>query len=214
MTTTPYAGRSPWAGCSRASSPGRLGYRGGQQRRRAGAERAGSQLYQGDISGAVERFKAAGPLRRRPRRGHPSHDSCSRFCSRSRATVCRSWAGLCCSWSRAIQRQATAALEEWPPSCRPRRAARSCTAAGRAFLPRPASQEERRSGCSRRPPTRKRRPPPLPPSWPSRSCCSREGRKDGAISPLEHLILTYPESALVPQARRALDQARGAVPQT
>ena len=35
-----------------------------------------------------------------------------------------------------------------------------------------------------------------------------------AVSRLEHLILTYPESALVPQARRALDIARGAVPQT
>jgi tetratricopeptide (TPR) repeat protein len=35
-----------------------------------------------------------------------------------------------------------------------------------------------------------------------------------AVTRLEHLILTYPESALVPQARRALDVARGAVPQT
>ncbi|MGH7519201.1 MAG: hypothetical protein ACREOC_17345, partial [Gemmatimonadales bacterium] len=35
-----------------------------------------------------------------------------------------------------------------------------------------------------------------------------------AVQALEHLILTYPESALVPQARRALDQARGAVPRT
>ena len=35
-----------------------------------------------------------------------------------------------------------------------------------------------------------------------------------AVALLEHLILTYPESALVPQARRRLDQARGAVPQT
>ena len=42
----------------------------------------------------------------------------------------------------------------------------------------------------------------------------REGRKDDAIAQLEHLILTYPASALVPQARRTLDQARGAVPQT
>ena len=39
-------------------------------------------------------------------------------------------------------------------------------------------------------------------------------RKAEAVALLEHLILTYPESALVPQARRALDQARGAVPQT
>jgi hypothetical protein len=35
-----------------------------------------------------------------------------------------------------------------------------------------------------------------------------------AVTQLEHLILAYPESALVPQARRALDVARGAVPQT
>jgi hypothetical protein len=35
-----------------------------------------------------------------------------------------------------------------------------------------------------------------------------------AIAQLEHLILTYPESAVVPQARRTLDQARGGVPQT
>ncbi len=39
-------------------------------------------------------------------------------------------------------------------------------------------------------------------------------RQAEAVAQLEHLILTYPESALVPQARRALDVARGAVPQT
>ena len=39
-------------------------------------------------------------------------------------------------------------------------------------------------------------------------------RTEDAIDQLEHLILTYPESALVPQARRTLDQARGAVPRT
>ncbi|MBA3319260.1 MAG: hypothetical protein H0T50_14375 [Gemmatimonadales bacterium] len=39
-------------------------------------------------------------------------------------------------------------------------------------------------------------------------------RTPEAVAQLEHLILSYPESALVPQARRALDVARGAVPQT
>ena len=39
-------------------------------------------------------------------------------------------------------------------------------------------------------------------------------RTSEAVTQLEHLILTYPESALVPQARRTLDVARGAVPQT
>ena len=39
-------------------------------------------------------------------------------------------------------------------------------------------------------------------------------RQAEAVAQLEHLILTYPASALVPQARRLLDEARGAVPQT
>jgi tetratricopeptide (TPR) repeat protein len=40
------------------------------------------------------------------------------------------------------------------------------------------------------------------------------GRRDEAVTTLEHLILTYSTSALVPQARRLLDEARGAVPRT
>lgn len=40
------------------------------------------------------------------------------------------------------------------------------------------------------------------------------GRSKEAAEVLEHLILGYPDSALVPQARRLLDQARGAVPKT
>lgn len=40
------------------------------------------------------------------------------------------------------------------------------------------------------------------------------GRPGEAITVLEHLILTYPQSALVPQARRKLDEARGAIPKT
>jgi tetratricopeptide (TPR) repeat protein len=40
------------------------------------------------------------------------------------------------------------------------------------------------------------------------------GRAKEATEVLEQMILGFPESALVPQARRLLDQARGAVPQT
>ena len=36
----------------------------------------------------------------------------------------------------------------------------------------------------------------------------RKGDTPGAIDHLEHLILTYPQSALVPQARRELESAR------
>jgi len=39
-------------------------------------------------------------------------------------------------------------------------------------------------------------------------------RAQEAADVLEHLILGFPDSALVPQARRLLDQARGAIPKT
>ncbi len=42
----------------------------------------------------------------------------------------------------------------------------------------------------------------------------RTGRKTLAIPALEHLLVTWPTSAVVPQARRLLDVARGAVPAT
>lgn len=40
----------------------------------------------------------------------------------------------------------------------------------------------------------------------------RRGDAAAAIARLEHMILTYPQSALVPQARRELELARGAIP--
>ena len=40
----------------------------------------------------------------------------------------------------------------------------------------------------------------------------RRGDREGAAARLEHLILTQPESALLPQARRELDLLRGATP--
>jgi tetratricopeptide (TPR) repeat protein len=40
----------------------------------------------------------------------------------------------------------------------------------------------------------------------------RKGDTAGAVQHLEHMILTYPRSALVPQARRELDLARQSVP--
>jgi hypothetical protein len=42
----------------------------------------------------------------------------------------------------------------------------------------------------------------------------RAGKKDQAILALEHLLVTWPTSAVVPQARRLLDVARGTVPAT
>lgn len=40
------------------------------------------------------------------------------------------------------------------------------------------------------------------------------GRNDEARDRLEHLILTFPDSAVLPEARRLLDRVRGAIPST
>ena len=42
----------------------------------------------------------------------------------------------------------------------------------------------------------------------------RTGRATDAIPHLEHLILTYPNSAFVPEARRVLERAKGAIPKS
>jgi TolA-binding protein len=42
---------------------------------------------------------------------------------------------------------------------------------------------------------------------------AQSGRNGEAVPVFEELILSYPRSALVPQARRALDDMKGAVPQ-
>ena len=42
----------------------------------------------------------------------------------------------------------------------------------------------------------------------------RQGRAAEAVERLEHLILSYPGSAFVPEARRELERARGAIPKS
>ncbi len=42
----------------------------------------------------------------------------------------------------------------------------------------------------------------------------RGGRSADAIPHLEHLILTYPNSAFVPEARRVLERAKGSIPKS
>jgi hypothetical protein len=42
----------------------------------------------------------------------------------------------------------------------------------------------------------------------------RRAHPADAVAHLEHLILTYPESAVVPEARRELERAKGAIPRS
>ena len=171
------------------------------------------RLYRGDIAGAVERFKAAGPFAG----------------DRAEATERTALLALL----QPIEADSLPALGAGALELEQRRHRRG-SGRPRAGGGRPAAGAGRR----RAPAARRTAWPPRPGSRRTRSDCSarrRAGDAPGtapaaelalaelllastgraeAIAQLEHLILTYPESALVPQARRLLDQARGAVPQT
>ena len=58
------------------------------------------------------------------------------------------------------------------------------------------------------------RPPRPPPNWSFARLLLSLGRTEQAADQLEHLILAYPGSAAVPQARRMLDAARGGIPES
>lgn len=170
------------------------------------------RLYRGDIHGAVERFKAAGPY------------------SGDRAEATRRTALLALlqplevdsqpALGRALFRleqgdtaEAVMALEqlasEFPPQ---HGGAEISLLAGRLLAGTGKSAEAERL-------FRAAASQDAPATAPAAELALAEllisgQRPAEAIEVLEHMILTYPQSALVPQARRKLDEARGAVPRT
>ena len=170
------------------------------------------RLYRGDIAGAMERFKAAGPYAG-DRAEATERTALLALLQPIEADSLPELGQALLSWSRATPRRPRPGWSAWPRTAA-RTAVRSCNllagrlaAAQRQARPRP-------SGCSGRPRRRRPRPQRRPPSWRWRELLLGPAAADEAVALLEHLILTYPESALVPQARRQLDEARGAVPQT
>ena len=152
-------------------------------------------------------------LRRRPRRRHPAYHACSRCSSRSRPTRFRALGARApparAGRHDARRSRASKAVAQRLPAAKGGAEVRLL--AGRLRRPRwrPPSAP---SGSSGRP-----RSTDAPATAPAAELALAEllldrQRTEDAIAQLEHLILTYPESALVPQARRTLDQARGAVP--
>lgn len=170
------------------------------------------RLYQGDIRGAVERFKAAGPY------------SGDRNEATRRTALLALLQPLEVDSSPALGRalfllekgdtgQSAAALEELTDDFpAPHGGAELSLLAGRlrAATGSPADAERLfRAAAAHE----------VPATAPAAELALAElllatRRAAEAIPVLEHLILTYPQSALVPQARRKLDEARGAVPQT
>ncbi|HET6836418.1 MAG TPA: hypothetical protein VFH24_00175 [Gemmatimonadales bacterium] len=170
------------------------------------------RLYRGDIHGAVERFKAAGPY------------------SGDRAEATRRTALLALLQPLEVDSQpalgsalfrleqgdtaeAVVALEqlasEFPPQ---HGGAEISLLAGRLLAVTGKSAEAERL-------FRAAASQDAPSTAPAAELALAELLMSGqrpaeAVEVLEHMILTYPQSALVPQARRKLDEARGAVPRT
>lgn len=170
------------------------------------------RLYRGDITGAMDRFKAAGPYAG----------------DRAEATHRTAWLALLQPLERdslpelgralllleqGDTTQATSALERVAGELPPRQGgAELYLLAGRlsAASGRPADAERLLRAAAVR---------EAPSTAPAAELALAEllisaRRGEEAVEILEHLILTYPQSALVPQARRKLDEARGAVPRT
>jgi tetratricopeptide (TPR) repeat protein len=169
-------------------------------------------LYQGDISGAVDRFKAAGPY---------TSDRVEATWRTTLLALLQSFesdsnprlghALLLLEQGDTVQ--AAGVLQELGTALSPQHGGAELNLlAGRLLLSAGRTVEAERL-------FRAAAAPEAPATAPAAELALAEllvgtGRAGEAVSLLEHLILTYPQSALVPQARRKLDEARGAVPRT
>jgi hypothetical protein len=169
-------------------------------------------LYRGDVAGAIERFKAAGPFAG-DRDEATERTSLLAMLQPIEADSIPALGQALLQLARGDTSKAVAGLErvatELPPA---QGGAEVRLLAGRlaAAAGKPSDAErlfkEAASGDA-------------PGTAPAAELALAEvmigqQRQAEAVAQLEHLILTYPASALVPQARRRLDEARGAVPQT
>ena len=170
------------------------------------------RLYRGDIAGALERFKAAGPYagdRAEATRRTALLALVQPMQSDSLPELGRALLQL----EQGDTAQASAALERVASGLSPQQGGAELNLlAGRlmAATGRPAEAERLLRAAATK---------AAPATAPAAELALAElqlstRRAADAVDLLEHLILTYPQSALVPQARRLLDEARGAVPKT
>ena len=170
------------------------------------------RLYQGDISGAVERFKAAGPY------------SGDRVEVTQRTALLALLQPLNVDSNPRLGRAlllleqgdttaASSALEQIASDLPAEQGGAELNLlAGRLLTATGKSADAERL-------FRAAAVPEAPATAPAAELALAElllsnSKPSDAVDLLEHLILTYPQSALVPQARRMLDVARGAVPKT
>jgi hypothetical protein len=169
-------------------------------------------LFQGDISGAVERFKAAGPFTN-DRAEATWRTTLLALLQPITADSNPHLGQALLQLEQGDTAQAVSALEQVGSSLPAEQGgAEIDLLAGRLLVSSGRAAEAERL-------FRAAANPEAPATAPAAELALAEllmatGRAGEAVSMLEHLILTYPQSALVPQARRKLDEARGAVPRT
>ena len=170
------------------------------------------QLYRGDVAGAIESFKAAGPYAGE-RTDATQRTALLALLQPMEADSLPVLGRALLTLAQADTADAAARLERAAADLPPAKGgAEVRLLAGRLYgrLGKSADAERLFRAAA---------VPEAPGTAPAAELALAEllieqGRTADAIPRLEHLILTYPESALVPEARRRLDQARGAVPKT
>jgi tetratricopeptide (TPR) repeat protein len=170
------------------------------------------RLYQGDVAGAIDGFKAAGPYAGE-RADATQRTALLALLQPIEAESLPDLGHALLVLTRGDTADAAARLERAAADLPPAKGgAEVRLLAGRLYSRAGKSSEAERL-------FRAAASPDAPGTAPAAELALAEllieqGRTADAIPRLEHLILTYPESALVPQARRRLDQAHGAVPKT
>jgi len=170
------------------------------------------QLYQGDVAGAIESFKAAGPYAGE-RVDATQRTALLALLQPMEADSLPALGRALLVLAQGDTSDAAARLERAAADLPPAKGgAEVRLLAGRLYgqVGKPGDAERL---------FREAAAPDAPGTAPAAELALAEllieqGRSADAIPRLEHLILTYPESAMVPEARRRLDQARGAVPKT
>lgn len=170
------------------------------------------RLYRGDLAGAVERFREAGPFAG-DREEATRRTSALALLQAVRADSLPELGAALLQLARADTAAAVEKLD---------RVAGTLPASGggaelRLLAGRLAAASGRPGAAARL--LRAAATPDAPGTAPAAELALAElllkqRRAADAVTQLEHLILTWPKSALVPQARRRLDEARGAVPRT
>ncbi|MFL5401868.1 MAG: hypothetical protein ACJ8BF_03540, partial [Gemmatimonadales bacterium] len=170
------------------------------------------RLYRGDIAGALERFKEAGPYAG-DRAESTRRTALLALLQPLQVDSQPELGGALLLLEQGDTARASVALERVAAELPPQHGGAELNLiAGRLFLA--TGQQAEAERLFRAAATRD-----APATAPAAELALAEllisaRRPVEAVDLLEHLILTYPQSALVPQARRALDEARGAVPKT